>query len=366
MLQRWGKALACVVQVGLVSGAVAQVPAKVPARMPIIALLATELHGEETSLIFQEVNAAPAPPVVRFHHLSDSAVSGTVVPGTATVVAVADLSPARDRSWAGSLFLLQAGQPPRELVDHLYHSGRPLAVGKRIFVERGHAGPPVTEKNVEEGRLREDAVSIDEVGLSTGAARPILSFKGYTAFLAGSFGNELIVYRVGYEQADIVAVNINSGAVRTVASPVLPFARDFSVDSASGTMVFTNRSNSSASQWEVQHLDLKTGDHKTLKLDSNPHLAPHVWVNRQFVYSPNGSGGLTHLGKSTLAPMGPGVDMVKNVFVHGKENWATALHFTKDNLAVPFALQIQTGKAFPIPVPPNAQVDIAGTITVKP
>ena len=71
--------------------------------LPRVALLATALGGERTELILQAIGAAPAADAVAsFDHAPEAVVRGTVAPLAGGVLAIADTSDRRERSWAAS------------------------------------------------------------------------------------------------------------------------------------------------------------------------------------------------------------------------------------------------------------------------
>lgn len=188
-----------------------------------VALLATEPQGEETALYLVEPGAPLGAPVARFEHLEGASVQAAVVPGTRTVLAVADRTPAFDRSFASALVKLAPGAPPTWLCDRVVVASRPLITADgRVFVSRGRAGKP------RDGELRVDDLTIDEIDPRTGRARTVHTMRGYLLYLAGASGDEIFVYRIRPDGADVIA--LSPTGQRTVVASLAPTARRFSVD----------------------------------------------------------------------------------------------------------------------------------------
>src|SRR5258708_1178998 len=69
-------------------------------RAPFLALIATYRTSPESTLVLADpVNGAVGGPVARFTHQPDATVEGVWLPGSHTIVAVADRSFASDRSF---------------------------------------------------------------------------------------------------------------------------------------------------------------------------------------------------------------------------------------------------------------------------
>jgi hypothetical protein len=325
---------------------------------PRVALLATAPNGAHTSLyVVRAGEAAPMlAPVATFTHLEGAAVRGAVLPGSDVVVAAADTAPTRDASFAASLFRVAPHAPPQVLCDRVVHASRPLVTAAgRVFVSRGVAGPPLG------GSMRVDDLTIDEIDPATGAARTVHVFSGYLAFLAGARGAEIVVYRIGPGGADLAGVDADTDAVRVIA-PLLPFARDFSIDEAAGAVVFQERDEQDSRMWTVDRLDLATGARTRLHRSASMSLAPFAWPGGGVALSPNGRGGLSLLGAGRLdpAPLGEGVDMVRAASAGGA--WVAALHTVAGRLPVPFAVDTRTGAAAALAAPPGVRVEIAGFV----
>jgi hypothetical protein len=336
---------------------------------PSVALLATKPGALHTSLYLARTGGrALQAPVATFTHLPDAVVRGSVVPGTSVVVATADTQPTRDPSFNASLFRLAPHEPPELLCDGVVHASRPLATpAGRVLVSRGVPGiapDPSSSLKGAAPELRVDALSIDEVDLATGALRTVHTYAGYLAFLAGAFGPEAIVYRVSPAGADLIAVDIDSGAVRTLLQNLPPFARDFSVDAAEGALVFRGRHETHTRIWTIERVDLKTG--KATRLHESPvqSLAPHILPGGAIAYNPDGLSGLALLdGGDLKSPLGPGVDLV--IEASPDARFIAALHTAPGSLPIPFVIDTSTGASAPLLAAPGSRIAVAGFIAAE-
>lgn len=334
--------------------ALAADPAAVP--MPLVALLATPPSGGQTSLYIVrsgELRAA-LHPVATFTHLGN-AVRGAVIPNSTAVLAVADTLPARDLSFAATLFRVVPHQPPERLCDRVVHASRPLVTAAgRVFVSRGKAGLEVS------GQYRTDELTVDEIDPATGAARTVLSTSGFLTFLAGSYGSEILVYRVDAAGADLVAVDPDTGGLRVVTK-LLPFARDFSIDEDAGAVVMQERDEIDSRTYTIDRVDLATGARGRLHRSPSMSLTPFAWPGGGVAWTADGKRGLALLsGKRPLAtaPLGEGVDLVEAV--SADRAWVAALHMVTGRDPVPFVIDTRTGAAAAVASPSGLRVSIAG------
>jgi hypothetical protein len=311
------------------------------AAAPDVALLSTAPEAEVTELRFQPLgDPRLTAPVARLSHVPLETVLGAVVPGTRRVVAIAVTEPRKDLSFASSLFLLEAGKPTRTLCDRVALSTRPLVTAEgRVFVQRGRA----TEDRI-------DALSIDEVDLRTGKTREVLAFRGYTAFLAGNVGRELLVYRVGTEGADLVAVHADALGVRVLIPSLPPLARDFAL-AADGKSLLYTQGDSTSGQWYLERLDLRSLTRTRLAEGPTMALLPTPLPDGRVAFAPAQGAGLKDLeGKPVLEASGPGFERVRA--------------FTRKR--VPVGLHEIPGD-FPTPLggfaaPARHRLDVAGVI----
>jgi hypothetical protein len=333
---------------------------------PTVAILATPPGAARTTLHLVSVGGAKAgPSLATLQHLSDAVVRARVVPRTRLVVATADTSPSRDRSFNASLFRIRPGAEPVALCDGVVHASSPLVTSEgRVFVSRGVAGQePSPDDNL--ARLRVDALTIDEVDLATGAIRTVHRYTGHLAFLAGAWNGELVLYRVSPGSADIALVDPDSGATRVIAPSIPPFARDFSIDAAAGALVFQERHETDPGTWVIDRIDLARGKRTRLEASSSHGLAPYAWPGGGLAYTPERATGLSVIGaRATVrGPLGPGIDTIQAVSQDGA--WVAALHTNPSAFAVPFAIRVESGEVAAIPAPPGARIAVAGFTTAK-
>src|SRR6185295_3223782 len=245
--------------------AVPAVPAPAPAPAapdnppPRVAMLATKPGGSRTDLIFQAVDGTTSSaPVASFAHLADTSVLGAVVPHTRNVLVIAGTERRKDPAFGSSLLLVAEKEDTKTVIDRVYHGTRPLMLDDgRAFVQRGVEGPEPSEADVEAGRIRVDHLTIEEIKLDGSASRVVSEYDGYIAFLAGSLRDEIFVYRVGEDGADIIGVDADTGKERTIVRPLTPYARAFSVDAQEESLLFTNIDTDNPGQWEAVRLDVK-------------------------------------------------------------------------------------------------------------
>lgn len=322
---------------------------------PRVALVATFPGAAHSSLyLVQAGDTADPAPVATFAHLPDAAVRAAVLPASDTVLAAAEVAETRDRSFNASLFRLRPHAPPEALCDRVVHASRPLITpAGRVFVSRGTAGP------AQEGRMRVDHLTLDEIDPQTGAARVVHALEGHLGFLAAWAGHELVVYRIFPGGADLVGVDPDTGAVRPILAHLPPFARDFSVDAAGKRLVFQNRQTTDARTWEVVEVELATGRSRPLHAGPSMTMAPAVLPEGGVVFNPAGAG-LRPLDAALRVdgPLGAGVDVI--AASSPQIPYLAALHTVAGALPVPFLLDTRTGAAALLPAPKGARLAIAG------
>jgi hypothetical protein len=326
-------------------------------RVPRAALLVTHPGAELTSLFFVDVRDGSAlAPVTTFGHLPDATVRAAIVPGKTDVLATADVTPTHDVSFNAALFHLRPHTPPERLVDRVVHASRPLVTSAgRVFVSRGEPGKEV------EGQMRVDALTIDEVDLTTGQTRSLHQMQGYLLFLAGSFGDEIIVYRIQPGHADIVAIQADTGKERFVIADLPPYARDFSIDLQHNALVFQNRHETDSQTWTIERVDLKTGKRQRLYSSPSMTLAPFALPRGGVLFNPPGHGLMPLDAQISIAgPLGAGVDVVTASTADGQ--YLAALHTQPSSFSVPFVVDTKSGAARVLPAPPNTRIALAGFV----
>lgn len=317
------------------------------AAAPDLALLSSA--GTSTSLRFQPVGSATlAPAVATFTHGDGSTVLGALVPGRRVVLATALVARPRDESFGASLFRLEPGVPVRELVDRVAISTRPVVLENgRAFVQRGRPG-----ELTELGRV--DALSIDEVDVDSGKARTVYEAQGFTTFLAGALGRELIVYEVNPSGAKLLAVHVDTLAVRTLTS-LAPLAFDFTVDAARRRVVFT-LGEPGVVRWHVVAVDLATGARTTLADGPSIALVPAVLPDGRVAFAPGQGEGLVFTdGGRALPSQGPGFERLRTV-VRGI---GIGLHEVPGDFPRLFTRTLG-GASLSTAAPPQTRLDLAG------
>ncbi|MBL8955785.1 MAG: hypothetical protein JNK82_33740 [Myxococcaceae bacterium] len=303
-----------------------------------VAIISTPGPGEVSELRFQRPAARLAEPVASFSHVAGSTVHASLLPGTRTVLAIAQTVSSRDTSWAASLLRLEPGKPAVQLASRVAISTRPLVTRDgRVFVQRSTNGQSIT---------------IDEVNPKTGALRAIHTFEGHLAFIAGAYEGEVLVYRVGRDGADLVAVHRDALGVR-VLTKLTPMARDFVVSGAS--LIFTT---ADADGWLVAQVDLKSGAMSTIARSSHVAALPTL-VDGRLALCPGPGEGLRSLdGKLALLPRGPGFERV----VATAQGLAFVLHELASDFPRAYATELKTGKVLELAAPPSTRLDVAGVV----
>ena len=326
-----------------------------PSSLAPVALIATE--GRDSALYVATPGAPLPPPAARFSHLGDGSVRA-VTSTAGPVFATASVRPGRDRSFDGGLFRLDpASGAVKLLCEDVVHASRPLIDQEgRLFVVQGWAGaqPSATE-------LRRDDLAVVEVAPETGATTTVHTFHGYMVSLAGAHRGELVLYRVGPAGADLTAVDRDSGAERLLVATLPPFARDFSIDEPSATLVYRGRHESDPRRWVVDSVDLAGGQTARLYEGDTFALAPHAWPGGGVSLNPS-EGGMALLGSAdTLrAPLGPGVDWVRAVSGDGR--FVALLHIVDGQLPLPFVVDRQSQAPLRLPAVAGARMAIAGFV----
>lgn len=331
---------------------------------PTVALVSTELGAGRSALYFVDPAAgsdtlgSAKQPLTPIRHLPEGNVRAEVVPGTRTVLASAPVTPGRDVSFNAALFAIRPGEGAEQLCTGVVHASRPLVTPSgRVFVSRGSAGPPPADP----GHYRSDELTVDEVELGSGSVYSLHRFTGYVAFLAGWHAPEVLLYRVGPVKADVVAVHADTGAVRPLLKELPPFARDFSVDTERGVLVYRGRHETDTRRWVVDEVDLASGATRRLYEGASFALAPHVWPDGGVAVNP-GRRGLHLLGSpdAVLAPLGPGVDVVRGV--SQDRRFVVVQHTAARGLPVPFVVDRRQGRACVLAAPVDQRVAVAGFV----
>lgn len=316
---------------------------------PKVALLSTRPGATETELRLQPIGAStPSAPVGHVPHVADGTVRGALL-GDGVVV-VADAERRRDPSFGAWLYRLRPGAPAAKLVSGVVHAARPWVTAEgTVLVERGEAGPET------DGQLRTDSLTVDEIAPETGAARTVHVLSGYATHIAGVTGKEMLLYRVAWQHADLVAVRIDTGTLRPLLAEMPAFARDFSVDADGARVVFTNRD---AQGWVVQAVPLAGGTASELVRVGGMWATPHAFPGGGVLLN-DGRGATVVGGNSALSrPLGPGFDELRAA----TDEWAVLEHHVPSDFSTPFAVELKTGAVQPLAAPRGVRIDVAGVL----
>lgn len=308
-----------------------------------------------TELVFAGGNA-PTEIVATFAHLPEAVVRGGVLPGSQTVVVVADTLAVRERSWASSLLALEPKRPVRVLADGVFHASRPhVTASGRVFVQRGQAGPPLA------ANLRVDALKVDEIDPASGAARTIHTWQGYETHIAGSLGDELFLYRVGPQGADLVAVQLDTGNTRVIVASWPGMARDFSVDAVGRAIVAQQLDAGPPRRWVVERVDSYTGARTVLASSVHRDLVPFVWPGGRVMVNPERGSGPLVLGSSIALRAPAGATLwLRSTSPDGA--WLAGLWTRPSGLPAAVQVRVSDGAVVPIPQREGRRVEVLGFV----
>ncbi len=320
---------------------------------PRIAILSTTPGASHSSLRLQPVHASAAvPPIASLEHLPDGEVRGQLVPQTGRVFAVAETEPGKERSFRSSLWALASGELPRKLSTGLVYASQPLALADgRVVVQRGSPGAALSPEDVAAGKLRSDNLSVD-VFDDVGHVKTLHSITGYTTHIAGSYKNEVVLYRVWFQHADLVAVDLDAGGVRTLAPSIPAFARDFSIDPTQGHLYFSNRD---AAGWQVERITLKSGERISLARAEDMRVTPSFWPGGGVMVN-DALGGRVLGGNGPVRPLGAGFDEVRAV----GDPWVALEHHVPSKFSVPYVYDTKSRRLHVLSLPEGQRHSIAG------
>jgi hypothetical protein len=316
-----------------------------------LALLSKSVDGSTLEVRWQPLDAtSPAEPFARLDAHPDETFRGAVLKGGAVAV-VRVRAPAKDLSFAAVLSLVAPGRPELVLAEQVVRASRPLVMGGRLFVERGHPGADRSD-----GAVRVDALEVTEVDVATGRRRTVFATFGYWTHLAGAVGRELVLYVAEPAGARLVAVHVDTLAVRTLVAALPPLAHDFLVDPATGAVLFAI-ADPGVERWFVERVDLATGASARLAEGDSAALLPTV-LQGGLAYAPGPGRGLAWLGREGVAlpARGPGFERVAWVV----DGLAFGRHEVPGALPRPFVVRLRDGAERPVAFPNDAVVDFAG------
>jgi hypothetical protein len=330
---------------------------------PRVVMLSGIPGESRTDVVMASPGSATKPTVVAsLEHIPEAVVRGVLVPGGGAVVVVADTIPAREPSWAASLLWIEPGQPPRQLVDRVYHASKPLVTqAGRIFVQRGSAGSaPPPSGNV--AQLRVDDLSVEEVDPASGTTRTLLTWQGYETHLAGFLDNELIVYRVGPNGADLIALHMDTAQLRVIVPSWPSMARDFSVDEAGRALIVQQLDPGPPRQWVVERVDLATGQRRSVTSSRYLDLVPYAWPDGSILFNPPDRRGPRMLSSAVKVDKldGPGVLWLR--VTSPDRSWIVGSWSVPGVLPVGVIVRTSDGTVVPVPRREDHRVDVLGVV----
>jgi hypothetical protein len=317
---------------------------------PELALLSKPADGTTIEARWQSLEAtSPAEPFARLEAHPDETFRGAALPSGAVAV-VRVPGPARDLSFAAVVSVVTPGLAERVLATQVVRASRPVVMGHRLFVERGVAGPAPAD-----GTVRVDALEVTEVDVSTGRLRPVFTTRGFWTHLAGVFGRELVLYVAEPKGARLVAVHVDTLAVRPLRA-LPPLAHDFFVEAGAKAVLFAI-ADPGVERWFVERVDLSSGATARLAEGDVPALLP-TSLPGGLAYAPGPGRGLSFLGRDGVAlpARGPGFERVSFSF----DGLVIGRHEAPGALPRPFVVRARDGSEVPIAWPADVVVELAG------
>lgn len=313
-----------------------------------VALISRPPSATALEIRWQPLSRSASAPLAVLEAVPDETFHGAVVPGRPEIAVVHVPVSVRDASFAAVLSVVAPGEKPRTIARDVVLASKPVFLGQRLFVERGAPGPSLPDG------YRVDALHLDEVDWRTGRSRPIYATRAFWTHLAGAAGSELVVYEAGPEGARLLAVHVDSLAVRTLIDRMPPMAHDFVVDAAGSSVVFT-LGTPGREQWSVEQVAVRDGARRRLAAGAHVALLPTL-LPGGIAFQPASGAGLRWVSAEGLAlsPNGPGFERVGFV----AEGLIFLRHEVPGELPVPL---VRTLKGAAVEVPfPEGVVDFAG------
>jgi hypothetical protein len=272
------------------------------------------------------------------------------MPGSRTVAVVRIPGLARDPSFVATLSLVAPGEAERVLARDVVRASRPVLLGQRLFVERGRPGPEPVD-----GSFRVDALTVSEVELPGGRLRTVFETKGYWTHVAGALGRELVVYVATPAGARLLAVHVDTLAVRTLVASMPAMAHDFVVDPARKAVLFTI-AEPGVDRWFVEQVELGTGARRRLAEGDSVALLPTV-LPGGLAWQPAPGAGLRFLERDGVALSSGGAGFERVRFV--SDGLVFGRHEVPGEAPTPFVRRAADGARVSFTAPPGV-VDVVG------
>ncbi|MCU0702196.1 MAG: hypothetical protein MUC96_37340 [Myxococcaceae bacterium] len=318
---------------------------------PELALLSKPVDGTTLSVRWQPTEAeTPSEPFARLEVHPDETFHGVALANGA-VALVRVPGPARDLSFAATLSVVAPGKAERVLATNVVRASRPVLMGARLFIERGSPGIDASD-----GSIRVDALEVSEVDVASGRLRPVFTTRGFWTHLAGVFGRELVLYVAEPEGARLIAVHVDTLAVRTLKAALPPLAHDFVVDGASKAVLYAI-ADPGIERWFVERVDLLSGSTSRVAEGDVAALLPTV-LPGGVAFMPGPGRGLRWLTRDGVAlpARGPGFERV--FFV--SDGLVVGCHEVPGAMPRPFAVRARDGADVSVAWPKDVIVEPAG------
>lgn len=276
-------------------------------------------------------------------HAPSGAVRGDVATSAGWQVALVVDTDSRS-DFGSALWHVREQGAETVMATGLYRASRPLFVDDHtVLVETGAEGPAPSAEAFRAGQLREDRLAITSVHLGTRARREIYRRKGYTLHLIGRVHREALVYAVDTHGAELVAIDMGSGKVRSLGL-LPPVARDFSIDLATKRVVFTLPGDNPKTI-TIATVDVVSGSQSRISAasDAAPFVTP--------------SGALFAKGAHASWVRATG-EFVAPVASNARADWL-AVRVVRAGVEETFGEQVQTGASVRL-CAPNERCEVIG------
>ncbi len=317
-----------------------------------LAVVSKDVASSTLDVRWQSLEAGSqlAEPFARLQVQADETFHAVALPGSTTIAVVRVPSLTRDLSFASTLSIVAPGQPERTLATNVVRASKPVLLGQRLFVERGVAGVDAGDS------FRVDTLTVTELALTSGRVRTVFETKGFWTHVAGVFEHELIVYVAGPEGARLIAVHVDTLAVRTLVPSMPALAHDFAVDAPQKSVLFTI-AEPGVERWFVERVDLLTGRRERLAEGDSVALLPAVLPNG-IAYSPGAGQGLRWVGRDGVAlpARGAGFERVR----FAAEGLLFVRHEVPGEVPSVYAVNAKDLRPVPLTLPAGVIVEVAG------
>lgn len=316
-----------------------------------LAVVSKDVASSTLEVRWQSMEAGSplAEPFARLQVQPDETFRAIALPGSRSVAVVRVPALTRDLSFASSLTIVSPGQSERTLATNVVRASRPVLVGQRLFVERGVAGA------LSPDAFRVDTLTITEVAVTSGRVRTVFETKGFWAHLAGVFEHELVLYVAGPEGARLLAVHVDTLAVRTLVASLPALAHDFTIDTAKKAVLFSI-AEPGVERWFVERVELLTGRRERLAEGDTVALLPTV-LPSGVAYSAGPGLGLRWAEREGVAlpSHGAGFERVRVI----TEGLIFVRHEVPGDAPTVYALSVKDSRPVPLTLP-SGIVDVAG------